>query len=292
MYGGATTTTPGWTKYGDTSFTANMRAETEHDSMRTAYAEQAVEDKKEAEERARKSAEAYADKYQSTMESRLSDILFSASEVTPGDMLATKVGEYEEKPDEYVRRLRSALQDPNSQWKSLIPEDVRAKGEDYTKWWGQEEISAYYKGQRPEKVNWGAVGQQYLDMVGEEESRKNLIAMAPEKIKEATGLDVTNEEMMKLFATPGEKAGMEFAEGLGEGIKNAEPAAKLLAVMSGDLANRSKEVQKAGGGFWTTFLDSFSEVDTEVWSSFVKGVTDGVMAELGRRNFVGGGALP
>jgi len=40
--------------------------------------------------------------------------------VTGEDVLATRLGVYQDKPDEYLRRLRSAVQDPQSAWKSLI----------------------------------------------------------------------------------------------------------------------------------------------------------------------------
>ena len=40
--------------------------------------------------------------------------------VTGEDMLATRLGVYQDKPDEYLRRLRSAVQDPQSAWKGLV----------------------------------------------------------------------------------------------------------------------------------------------------------------------------
>ena len=45
---------------------------------------------------------------------------FATSNVTQRDWWETNLGQYEDKPDEYLRRLRSAMTDPASQWKDLL----------------------------------------------------------------------------------------------------------------------------------------------------------------------------
>lgn len=52
------------------------------------------------------------------------------TQVTELDWAATNLGRYTDKWDEYVRRLRSAATDAESQWRHLIPTDVLAQGQD------------------------------------------------------------------------------------------------------------------------------------------------------------------
>ena len=54
-------------------------------------------------------------------------------------MAETRLGRYGDKWDEYLRRLRSAATDANSQWKHLIPTDVLAQGEDAIKLYVREQ---------------------------------------------------------------------------------------------------------------------------------------------------------
>ena len=57
--------------------------------------------------------------YESELRSAAS-AAFATSSVTQRDWWETNTGQYKDKPDEYLRRLRSAMTDPASQWQGLL----------------------------------------------------------------------------------------------------------------------------------------------------------------------------
>ena len=72
----------------------------------------------------------------------------SLTSVTREDMLATQLGIYQDKPDEYLRRLRSAVQDEKSAWKDLLGGRSGAEAEYYL----MQQEQAFQQGR------WGEMG--------------------------------------------------------------------------------------------------------------------------------------
>jgi hypothetical protein len=64
-------------------------------------------------------AEQQAREWASRVKSAI-DSVFTTTQVTEQDWWETHLGLYEDKPDEYLRRLRSAISDVNSEWKGLL----------------------------------------------------------------------------------------------------------------------------------------------------------------------------
>ena len=64
-------------------------------------------------------AEQQAREWASRVKSAI-DAVFAPTQVSERDWWETHLGLYEDKPDEYLRRLRSAISDVNSEWQSLL----------------------------------------------------------------------------------------------------------------------------------------------------------------------------
>ncbi len=64
-------------------------------------------------------AETAAREWASKVKSAI-DSVFTTTQPTERDWWETALGSYEDKPDEYLRRLRSAITDVNSEWKHLL----------------------------------------------------------------------------------------------------------------------------------------------------------------------------
>lgn len=106
------------------------------------------------------------------------ETLLQPTRVTDLDMARTRLGTYTDQWDEHIRRIRSAATDADSAWKHLIPADVLAKGTDAVKVWAAEAEQAFYSGQMPEAVDWGAFRQSAEKAIAQEAAREALVNRA------------------------------------------------------------------------------------------------------------------
>lgn len=134
-------------------------------------------------ERLRTSAQKQAEKDYKTWRSAIMG-LFAPTEVTAEDMALSGIDAYEDKWDEYPRRIRAGQLDPKSRFKDMIPEF--GTDEERNKW-VQEEINAFYAGLRPEQVNWDALLDAYDRMVSEAAGKESMADMLMQKIVERGG---------------------------------------------------------------------------------------------------------
>ena len=109
----------------------------------------------EVAENAKKTAESIgdADARAQDLLSTIKSIAFVTGRVSAADMWATELGiygtpEHPEKPDEYIRRLKSALRDQESEWKHLLGGRTGAEAQYFA--WGEE--------QKFEQGRWGEMG--------------------------------------------------------------------------------------------------------------------------------------
>jgi hypothetical protein len=109
---------------------------------------------------------------------------FKATTVEAKDIEATKAGKYITKWDEYARRIRAAALDAGSEWrKAMVPQDIQSQGDDSIKRWAASELDAFYKGMRPEQINWEAIKKWLENPMYEAIESGNLAAWDSAQLK-------------------------------------------------------------------------------------------------------------
>ena len=218
-------------------------------------------------ESTRKAAESAAKQFSKRMDSLLgafTDKLMTPSKVTEEDLNAGKMGAYENKWDEPVRRVND-VRDRRMRglggaqlgpWVSYAQEagvdtssaqSVQSTSEDFT--------NKFYNMQAPDQYyDWNIMAKQYDDYIAKAEGKQKLKAMLPGKYKEATGKDMDPDRMAAAF-------GLE---------------SPLVGMLSG--GSTSKEV---------------GEQIKPYTGAIASGLTDGMKEKLGKTDFAGmiGGVL-
>jgi len=131
------------------------------------------------------------------------------------DVWQTQTGAYMARWAEYIRRLRSAVQDPMSQWKHLLPADVLAGGQTAMQGWFEQQSAAFYAGQLPEQIDWAAFDRQVQDAIAKQQAREALIQQAMARSGGALG-KAQAAAMLGLPYNPGEAVAGDVAKGLAE----------------------------------------------------------------------------
>jgi hypothetical protein len=171
-------------------------------------------------ERARASERA-GDEYRRSLEAQGRELrgviegLLQPTSVTQEDAWLTKIGQYSDKWDEYVRRLRAAAGDAGNQWRSLIPTDVLAQGEEAVQAWVAQTERAFYSGQLPEQVNWEGFLGSLQQQIGERQAREALVQEAMQRAQAAGigGSALEVQQALGLPTAPGQALAASFAEG-------------------------------------------------------------------------------
>jgi hypothetical protein len=228
---------------------------------------------------------------------RIESILFTPSQVTSEDMFrstpqgAAIFGAYQDKPDEYVRRLRAAASDANSIWRSMIPKEVLAGGEQAVQIYAQKEEQAFYAGQRPEQVDWGAFRTQYAAAVAAEQGKENLVQralaelgpganqlIAKQTLGVATGADVA--------ADMGQQIGASFDTALG----TLNPVQSFVARFNADVASNGKLLSDSGVVMWNVIFEAVTKSDYNVIQALAVRLAPAVAAQIDWRNYASGKA--
>jgi len=176
--------------------------------------EQAARDREAAAERAQREWEAQQREWQAQLRSTVEGVL-SPTSVTASDIWQTQTGAYAGRWDEYIRRLRSAVQDPNSAWKGLVPTDVLGGGQAAMRGWFEQQSAAFYAGQLPEQIDWAAFDRQVQDAIAKQQAREALIQQAMARSGGALG-KAQAAAMLGLPYNPGEAVAGDVAKGLAE----------------------------------------------------------------------------
>jgi hypothetical protein len=111
--------------------------------------------------------------------------LLQPTQVTAEDMALSEVGAYEDKWDEYVRRLRAAQTDMQSPFRKMLPTDVEQGGQGTINAWVEQQIRSFYAGMMPDQVNWDALIAEYDRMVEEKLGRNKLLDIFMQKLIES-----------------------------------------------------------------------------------------------------------
>lgn len=183
--------------------------------------------------------EQWAQKLRSTVESVL-----SPTSVTASDIWRTQTGTYTGKWDEYIRRLRSAIEDPMSAWKHLLPADVLAGGQAAMQGWFEEQSAAFYAGQLPEMIDWAAFDRQVQDAIAKQQAREALIQEAMKRSDGALGRAQVSA-MLGLPATTADVVLGDFAQG----VQQTPMAAPLVKAFEEQLAAEQENITQIGKQF-------------------------------------------
>lgn len=159
--------------------------------------------------------------------------VFRPSSVTQEDWWATNTGAYVDKGDEYLRRLRSAVEDPGSQWKDLLG----GRSGDAANLYLSEQTRAWQSGQ------WGALGPGFDaeaskaamrgSIMQELEARRSREAMLAEILSgpEFAAMGVTASERAMLGGNTAQAAGIDFASGAARALESGDLGGEITRVV-------------------------------------------------------------
>jgi tape measure domain-containing protein len=223
----------------------------------------------------------YRDKVQDAIEatrdavrSSVEDILTSPTEVTAFDLFkSTDKGEglfggYMDKWDEQARRMRDAMNNPNSPWRNMIPENILSAGPEATKFYGEDWLDKFYSGQMMGEIDWDAFIRQYNEAKTREDGRNAmiehgaaLIGVSPEAVRKTLGLQ-NGEDMANDIITT-----------LGDTWMEKKPGVMLLNQLNDDLNSNKGMLEGMGEGIWEILLGAIEKSDISVLESLAGSIS-------------------
>jgi hypothetical protein len=185
------------------------------------------------------------------------DRAFSTSSVTDRDWWETNTGQYQDKPDEYLRRLRSAVSDANSLWKDLLG----GRTGDEAKLYLAQQEDAWRTGQ------WGQLGPGF-DAEASTAAIKNAVRreIEAERSRQAIIESILNDpEMLGMGLSQGEMAkamGVENYQASGadavaqmvSGASATDFGAEITATITAQFRAKTSEWQAIGKAMMEAFL--------------------------------------
>jgi len=241
-----------------------------------------------------KIADDYQKKLQNAIEtahknarSRVESILSTPTAVTPFDMFrsgegAGMFGPYQNKWDEQARRMRDAMQNPNSPWANMIPEDVRAAGPEAMQFFGQDWLDKFYAGQKPGEIDWEAFKRQYDEAKAREDSFNAMVdkgaaivGVSPEEIRKTLGMET------------GEDIANEIMRTYGEGLDKQSPGEMLLNKINTDLDENREAIVESGIAFWTTLFGSIAKTPQNAQELLISAIAPEMAQWLTDNGYIG-----
>lgn len=226
-------------------------------------------------------------------ERAVESILFTPSTVTQEDMFrSTDVGAglfggYENKPDEYVRRLEAAAQDANSEWrKLLIPEDVLAAGDEAIRIYVDRQKALFYSGMLPDEVNWDAFASQFQQQAEAEASRAALVDRGLVELQ-ARGIEVSAEDVQAMIE-PATGAGKQFSEQFTKAVADKSPVQLLLDQMNTEMAEKATAIRESGAAFFAAWFGGIADSKGTWLTLLLSALMPEIIAELDYAGYVGG----
>lgn len=235
----------------------------------------------------------------SKMRGRAESILFTPSQVTQEDMFrstpqgAKLFGAYENKPDEYVRRLRAAASDANSVWRSMIPQDVLAAGNEAVQIYAQKQEQAFYSGALPEEVDWGAFKKQYADAVAAEQGKENLVQRAMQELGPGANQLVAKQTLgvateSDVAADAGAQIGAQLGSSFETALASLNPIQSFVGRFTADVATNGKLLSDSGIVMWNVIFEAVTKADYNVIQALAARLAPAVAAQIDWRAYAGG----
>ena len=232
------------------------------------YSPETLAANKAAEAAGKQSASSYASAYESEMNRRTSELrsiatnAFTPSYRGPDDL----VGPYIEQWDEYARKMNAIADDSDTMWRSLVPQDIMAQGQEAIAKWAREEEKAFYAGQRSGEVNWAKFVEDAKKQVELAQAKEDLIAIGMQKLAEAGIGGVSAAEVLGLNA-PGATAGADMSASFTAGLVSSDTALAVTTAFQTQMA-----AQQA----------TWNSVGALCVGWFVAGVTGGITPDIGK----------
>lgn len=161
-------------------------------------------------------------------------------------------GAYQDAWDEYVRRLKSAVSDPQSMWKGLLG----GRSGDAAKAFAAEEEEAFYNGMRPDNIDWAAFDAQYAHLLEVKRGREMLVQAAMARVGGGN-----KAEVMAAFGLKGTpvEAGLDLAGGFAVGMAGAQMGKPVTEAFAKQLEGQQKTWISLGKLSMTWFTGGLNE---------------------------------
>lgn len=226
----------------------------------------------------------------SQMRSRVESILFSASQVTAGDMFTARQGGTTPlHADENIRRMRAAIQNGSQEWMGLVPENVRGMDKESQNLWLKAQEEKFYAGGSPELVDWGGFKQQYQSQMMMEQNKEALIQRAMQELGPGANLGQVKQA---LGVSDYGDMGAQMAGGFETALAGMNPAQLLASRFTSDLAANKKLLVDVGASAWNTIINALDNADTSPLNALAARIAPMVAGMNSWNNNTGAGANP
>ena len=215
------------------------------------------------------------------VKSRVEKILGSPTEVTAWDMFisteagADLFGPYEDKWDEYARRMRAAMEDPNGEWAFMIPVEVRVLGPEAVKGFGEREIDKFYSGERLDKIDWEAFDRMYEEAKKREDNMQTMFDMG------AARHGVTPEDVRKTLGiqTP-EDIANETMAAWGDAVDEFSPGSLIADKIETDMEENKPRFEKVAASMWGVMFEMIGKTPQNAQELFIAAIAPNLAAWL------------
>ena len=205
---------------------------------------------------ASKSATSALEEQRRALES-LADAAFSFSTVTEYDVLATQFGDYKDKPDEYLRRLEDAVNNPDSPYKDYLG----GRGGDEAKFYLMQQRQAWQSGQwdqlgagfeRDKSID--AMVNEVLAQQQEQQSRQAILDEVMSR-PEIAALGFTENDVAGIVGLPQDytEVGADRATALTEGLTSTDTGLSYATTFQEQI-KAQEELFKATGATVAGFM--------------------------------------
>ncbi len=211
--------------------------------------------------------------------------LLTPTDVTSDDYLAAKFGLYESSWDEYVRRLRSAATDARSAWRDMIPADILAQGQERVSLWVAQQEQAFYAGQLPDQIDWGAFERQFRAQEAQRAAKENLINEAMRRVS-GMGLSANVADVSRalgLQQAPGQETGARIATGFAEGVTGIDLGGNLVSSFERQMQGHADRWVKQGQWAMTQIMDGMIREMDALGPRFVGALLPALLQEMNRQ---------
>lgn len=179
----------------------------------------------------------------------LSESLLKPSYRGPDDL----VGPYIEQWDEYARKMNAIADDSDTMWRSLVPQDIMAQGQEAIAKWAKAEEKAFYAGQRSGEVNWAKFVEDAKKQVELAQAKEDLIAMGMRKLAEA-GIGGVNAAEVLGLNTPGAQIGADAAASFAQGAVGTDVGLSVTTAFGDSITASAKTWESYGAVAMSYFI--------------------------------------
>ena len=230
-------------------------------------------------------AEQQAREWASRVKSAI-DSVFAPTQVTERDWWETHLGLYEDKPDEYLRRLRSAISDVNSEWKHLLGgrsgEEAQLFAAQQEELWRTGQWSQMGEGFDPTAAR-EAMVQAALARLQAEASREAMIAEIMSDPRLGAFSVAQREQVLGLGS---ESGGATYAEAWVTGAVSVDAGKAFTDAFSAQLQSQEARWRVFGSLSAGWMISGMGDAATSASNALVGVLFPGIMDELRRAGVV------